>query len=82
PLMGDANSAYSLSDLDLLKSLDEFGLMMLEQPLGYDDIVDHATLQAAIKTPICLDEPIKSPDDARKAIQLKSGKIINLKNGR
>lgn len=82
PLMGDANSAYSLSDLDLLKSLDEFGLMMLEQPLGYDDIVDHAKLQAAIKTPICLDEPIKSPDDARKAIELKSGKIINLKNGR
>lgn len=82
PLMGDANSAYSLSDSDLLKSLDEFGLMMLEQPLGYDDIVDHAKLQAAIKTPICLDEPIKSPDDARKAIELKSGKIINLKNGR
>lgn len=82
PLMGDANSAYSLSDIDLLRSLDEFGLMMLEQPLGYDDIVDHATLQAAIRTPICLDEPIKSPDDARKAIALGSGKIINLKNGR
>ena len=62
--------------------LDEFGLMMLEQPLGYDDIVDHAKLQRSIKTPICLDEPIKSPDDARKAIELKSGKIINLKNGR
>jgi O-succinylbenzoate synthase len=80
--MGDANSAYSLEDIDLLKSLDEFDLMMLEQPLGYDDIVDHAKLQATIKTPICLDEPIKSPDDARKAIELKSGKIINLKNGR
>jgi O-succinylbenzoate synthase len=82
PLMGDANSAYTLDDLDKLRSLDEFNLMMLEQPLGYDDIVDHAKLQAAIKTPICLDEPIKSPDDARKAIELKSGKIINLKNGR
>ncbi len=81
-LMGDANSAYTLADIDKLKSLDEFNLMMLEQPLGYDDIVDHAKLQAAIKTPICLDEPIKSPDDARKAIELKSGKIINLKNGR
>src|SRR5258708_15698636 len=56
--------------------------MMLEQPLGFDDIVDHAKLQAAIKTPICLDEPIKSPDDARKAIELGSGKIINVKNGR
>ncbi|MGH9947803.1 MAG: o-succinylbenzoate synthase [Pyrinomonadaceae bacterium] len=82
PLMGDANSAYTLADIDKLKSLDEFDLMMLEQPLSYDDIIDHAKLQREIKTPICLDEPIKSPDDARKAIELKSGKIINLKNGR
>lgn len=82
PLMGDANSAYTLEDIDKLKSLDEFELMMLEQPLPHDDIIDHAKLQSHIKTPICLDEPIKSPDDARKAIELKSGKIINLKNGR
>lgn len=82
PLMGDANSAYTLDDVDKLRSLDEFNLMMLEQPLGYDDIIDHAKLQTQIKTPICLDEPIKSPDDARKALELKSGKIINLKNGR
>jgi len=81
-LMGDANSAYTLADIDLLKSLDEFDLMMLEQPLSHDDIIDHAKLQAAIKTPVCLDEPIKSPEDARKAIELGSGKIINLKNGR
>ena len=81
-LMGDANSAYTLADIDKLKSLDEFGLMMLEQPLPYDDIIDHAKLQAQISTPICLDEPIKSPEDARKAIELGSGKIINLKNGR
>ncbi len=81
-LMGDANSAYTLADIDKLKSLDEFDLMMLEQPLPHDDIIDHAELQRQIKTPICLDEPIKSPDDARKAIALKSGKIINLKNGR
>ena len=81
-LMGDANSAYTLNDIDKLKSLDEFKLMMLEQPLSHDDIIDHAELQRAISTPICLDEPIKSPDDARKAIELKSGKIINLKNGR
>ncbi|MBK9215092.1 MAG: o-succinylbenzoate synthase [Chloracidobacterium sp.] len=81
-LMGDANSAYTLNDIDKLRSLDEFDLMMLEQPLGYDDIIDHAKLQREIKTPICLDEPIKSPEDARKAIELKSGKIINLKNGR
>ena len=81
-LMGDANSAYTLADIDKLKSLDDFDLMMLEQPLPYDDIIDHAKLQTQIKTPICLDEPIKSPEDARKAIELKSGKIINLKNGR
>ena len=81
-LMGDANSAYTLDDIDKLKSLDEFGLLMLEQPLGYDDIIDHAKLQSQIQTPICLDEPIKSPEDARKAIELTSGKIINLKNGR
>ena len=81
-LMGDANSAYTLADIDLLKSLDEFNLMMLEQPLPYDDIIDHAKLQAQIATPVCLDEPIKSSDDARKAIELRSGKIINLKNGR
>ncbi len=82
PLMADANSAYTLADTDKLKSLDEFGLLMLEQPLAHDDIIDHAKLQAQISTPICLDEPIKSPDDARKAIELRSGKIINLKNGR
>lgn len=82
PLMGDANSAYTLADIDKLKSLDEFDLMMLEQPLPHDDIIDHAKLQSRIKTPVCLDEPVKSPDDARKAIELKSGKIINLKNGR
>lgn len=81
-LMGDANSAYTLDDIEKLKSLDEFELMMLEQPLPYDDIIDHAKLQREIKTPICLDEPIRSPEDARKAIELKSGKIINLKNGR
>lgn len=81
-LMGDANSAFTLDDIDLFRRLDEFDLLMLEQPLAHDDIVDHAKLQAQIKTPICLDEPIKSPDDARKAIELKSGKIINLKNGR
>jgi O-succinylbenzoate synthase len=81
-LMGDANSAYTLADIEKLKSLDDFDLIMLEQPLSYDDIIDHAKLQREIKTPICLDEPIRSPEDARKAIELKSGKIINLKNGR
>lgn len=82
PLMGDANSAYTLADTELFKRMDDFKLMMLEQPLSNDDIIDHAKLQREISTPICLDEPIKSSEDARKAIELKSGKIINLKNGR
>jgi O-succinylbenzoate synthase len=81
-LMGDANSAYSLADVDLLKQLDEFNLMMLEQPLAHDDMFDHAELQKQIKTPVCLDESIKTPADARHAISLKACKIINVKLGR
>ncbi|RBW71328.1 o-succinylbenzoate synthase [Bacillus taeanensis] len=82
PLMADANSAYTLNDIDALKELDHYHLMMIEQPLSVDDIVDHAKLQKAIKTPICLDESITSFDDARKAIELNSCKVINLKIGR
>src|SRR5699024_9870823 len=82
PIMADANSAYTLNDIDLLKKLDPFNLMMIEQPLAHDDIIDHATLQSAIETPICLDESIHFLDDARQAIQLGSCKIINVKIGR
>jgi len=82
PLMADANSAYTLDDLELLKQLDEFDLMMIEQPLASDDIIDHAKLQKELKTPICLDESILSLEDARKAIDLGSTKIINVKIGR
>ncbi len=78
----DANSAYTLADIDLLKRFDDFNLIMMEQPLSYDDIVDHAQLQREIQTAICLDEPITSVDNARKAIEMKSGRIINLKLGR
>lgn len=78
-LMVDANSAYTLADIDLFKEMDELGLLMIEQPLASDDIVDHRHLQAAIKTPICLDESIDSVDDARRAIELGSCKIINIK---
>ncbi len=81
-LMGDANSAYTLADIELFKRMDEFDLMMFEQPLAHDDMLDHSKLQKEIKTPICLDESIKSPEDARKAIELKSGRIINVKLGR
>jgi O-succinylbenzoate synthase len=82
PLMADANSAYSLDDLPLLCRLDPLNLMMVEQPLAHDDIVDHAKLQAQIKTPICLDESIRSKEDARKAIEMGSCRIINVKLGR
>jgi O-succinylbenzoate synthase len=81
-LMGDANSAYKLADVSLFKQLDQFNLMMLEQPLAHDDIFDHATLQRQIQTPVCLDESIQSPEDAAHAISLGSCKIINVKLGR
>lgn len=81
-LMVDANSAYRLSDADHLESLDRFDLMMIEQPLAHDDIFDHATLQRQIRTPICLDESIRSADDARHAIDIEACQVINLKLGR
>lgn len=81
-LMGDANSAYSLHDAPLFKALDEFNLMMIEQPLAYDDIFDHAELQRQIKTPVCLDESVRTPEDANHAIDLGAGRIINVKLGR
>ncbi len=82
PLMADANSSYTLADVHRLKELDQFNLMMIEQPLAADDIIDHAKLQEAINTPICLDESIITVDDARKAIELGSCQIINIKAGR
>jgi O-succinylbenzoate synthase len=82
PLMADANSAYRVADLPILQQLDELDLMMIEQPLAHDDIVDHAQLQRALKTPICLDESILTVDDARKALDLGSGRIINIKVSR
>ena len=82
PLLVDANGAYSLADLPRLKLLDRFRLMMLEQPLGWDDLIDHARLQREIATPICLDEPILSADDARKALEIGACKIVNIKLGR
>jgi len=81
-LMVDANSAYSLADIDRLKQLDKYGLMMIEQPFSYNDIIDHSVLQRQISTPVCLDESIHSSDDARKAIELSSCRIINVKIGR
>jgi O-succinylbenzoate synthase len=81
-LMADANSAYTLADLPRLKLLDRFYLMMVEQPLGWEDLLDHAKLQRELATPICLDESIHSADDVRKAVEIGAGKIINVKLGR
>ncbi len=81
-LMADANSAYTLADIDHLRKLDEFYLMMIEQPLAHDDIIDHAVLQRALQTPICLDECIRSAHHAEQAIRLQAGRIINIKLGR
>jgi len=81
-LQVDANSAYTLNDINLFKKMDDYNLSLIEQPLGYEDIYDHSKLQREIKTPICLDESIHSLDDTRAAIELNSCKIINIKPGR
>jgi O-succinylbenzoate synthase len=81
-LMADANSAYRLGDAALLKALDAFYLIMIEQPLGWDDIFSHAQLQRQLETPICLDECIRELDHARAAIETGACRIINVKLGR
>jgi o-succinylbenzoate synthase len=81
-LMADANSAFSLSDLPLFRRLDRLHLMMVEQPLAHDDLVDHAKLQREIETAVCLDESIHTSEDARKAVELGSCRVINVKLGR
>lgn len=78
----DCNSAYTLNDLGMFEQLDQYDLAMIEQPLMHDDLIDHATLQSNINTPICLDESITSADKARKAIQIKACRWINIKPGR
>lgn len=81
-LMADANSAYTLADAARLKLLDDFHLMMIEQPLAHDEIIDHVALQAQLETPICLDECIRSAHQAEQAIRMKACGIINIKLGR
>ncbi len=81
-LMVDANSSYTLNDIKVFQTLDNFELLMIEQPLSESDIIDHSVLQKLIKTPLCLDESILSVDDARKAIAIGACKIINIKPGR
>lgn len=82
PLMADANNAYTLADTERLAALDELGLLMIEQPLAWDDLLRHAELQKRLKTPLCLDESITSVDRAADMIALASGRIVNVKAGR
>ncbi len=81
-LMLDANSAYTLADAEHLQELDEFNLLMIEQPLRDDDIYEHSKLRPLMQTPICLDESIKSANDLRLAIELGAISILNLKPAR
>jgi O-succinylbenzoate synthase len=81
-LMADANSAFRLEHAELFQSMDPLNLLMIEQPLHYDDIFDHAKLQAQVNTAICLDESIHSPNHARWAIELQACRIINMKVAR
>jgi O-succinylbenzoate synthase len=78
----DANSAYRLNDAPRLMELDAFGLTYIEQPLGYDDLIDHTELQAQLSTAICLDESVHSAEDARKGLAIGAGRVINVKTGR
>jgi O-succinylbenzoate synthase len=82
PLMVDANAAYTAGDAAHLAALDDFDLMMIEQPLDYDDLVQHARLQSALATAICLDESITGPRVAADALELGACRIINIKPGR
>ena len=81
-LQVDANSAYRLEDVATFQAMDDLDLLLIEQPLGHDDIYDHARLQRQLRTPICLDESIGSVDHARAALELGSCRIINIKPGR
>jgi O-succinylbenzoate synthase len=82
PLMVDANSAYTLADVSRLKEFDAFNLMMIEQPLAWNDIIDHSRLQPSLQTPICLDESITSDAAAQSALSIGACRIINIKAGR
>ena len=82
-LTADANSAYAIpEDLELLRSLDDLSLAMIEQPLWHEDLLDHAALQRRISTPVCLDESIRSAGDARLAMHIGAGSVVNVKPGR
>ncbi len=82
PVSADANAAYTPEDSQRLQELDDFGLVMLEQPFDSEDLLRHAVLQRRIRTPLCLDESVTSPERAADMIALRAGRIINIKPGR
>jgi o-succinylbenzoate synthase len=82
PLQVDANAAYRLTDLAVFEALDALDLVLIEQPLGHEDLLEHAALQRRITTPVCLDESIRSAEDARAAIDLGACRVVNIKAGR
>src|SRR5207245_8556561 len=81
-LMADSNGAYSPEKKDELVQLDQFGLMMIEQPFAWDDMVEHALLQSMIRTPVCLDESVSSLNDMKTALALKSCRVLKIKPAR
>jgi O-succinylbenzoate synthase len=81
-LQVDANSSYTLDDAPVFRKLDQFGLLLIEQPLHHEDMIDHAKLQAHLHTPLCLDESIHSPEHARWALDMAACRVINIKVGR
>ncbi len=81
-LQVDANSAYTLDDVNIFRAMDAHHLLLIEQPLGYDDIYDHSKMQQQLTTPLCLDESIHSHADAKAALELGSCRVINIKPGR
>jgi O-succinylbenzoate synthase len=78
----DANAAYTIADVEVFRSLDELGLLMIEQPLHHEDLLQHAKLQEQLETSLCLDESIRSADDAAAAVELGACRIVNVKQGR
>jgi O-succinylbenzoate synthase len=82
PLQVDANSAYSLKDVSVFQAMDDFGLLLIEQPLAEDDLLDHSLLQSRLRTPLCLDESIVSLRHARQALEIDACRVINIKQAR
>lgn len=82
PLSADANSCYTLKDLEALRRIDRFNLVYLEQPLGHNDILDHGKLASELTTPLCLDESISTVERARQAFEIGAAQVLNIKAGR